>query len=344
MGGCWYIFSPYPELHYSWLNLYPKLKENMKKKIKGSNDKTEVQIAELKKKIKKQKQQYETCANDYESQVVINKLLSVSVQNVSLDMMMGLFIGHIASIPWFELEAKGAIFLVEESGELSMKANYNLSPVLANMCDKVPFGRCLCGRAAIDKKIIFSTNVDERHENKYKGMKDHGHYCVPIVSASNDLLGVLTLYVGEGHKEKEKEKKFLRSVASLIANVIEQRRSVDRLVQAEKMVTMGQMAAGIIHDTNNAVGVVMGAVQFLLQGKKKFDPRTKNFLKIIERQTKRIKKINERLLWYARKRTVHHEAVDINELLKTIPSVLTFLPNVDWIDNSLCAHVSDDWP
>ncbi len=124
---------------------------------------------------------------------------------------------------------RGAVLLVENKpDELVLKSyrNFNGKPV--SKCSRVPFGKCLCGRAARSKKIEFANCVDERHENRYKGISPHGHYCIPILS-SDKLLGVLSIGLEEGHRSNKEEEDFLFSITNVLAGVIERKRAEDEL-------------------------------------------------------------------------------------------------------------------
>ena len=83
---------------------------------------------------------------------------------------------------------KGAIFTVNDDDKtLEMAAQIGLHEYLRSACKKVPFGKCLCGRAAESKGTVFFACVDDRHEISYEGISPHGHYCTPIVSKDKVL-------------------------------------------------------------------------------------------------------------------------------------------------------------
>ena len=124
---------------------------------------------------------------------VLASLMRISLSNDALGEQLRQVLELIFSIPWLALEGKGAIFLVEEVPELLvMKAQMNLAVPLLDMCARVPFGHCLCGRAACSAAVEYADCVDHRHDNRYEGMTPHGHYVVPIVSRGK-VLGVLNL-------------------------------------------------------------------------------------------------------------------------------------------------------
>lgn len=167
-----------------------------------------------------------------ETQAVLNRLLALSLADISLEAMLKAFIAELTAIPWLALESKGAIFLVPE-GEavLELKAHQSLKDSLLGMCARVPFGHCLCGRAAVSRQVEFADGLDGRHDYRYEGITAHGHYCIPILSGSNAVLGVITLYLREGHRRSRRECAFLTAVANTLASIIELKRTQNQLRQ-----------------------------------------------------------------------------------------------------------------
>jgi putative nucleotidyltransferase with HDIG domain len=164
-----------------------------------------------------------------DTQDVINALLRFSLQDISLDEYLRKILEHLTSIDWLSLQNKGAVFLVEKDKEmLVMQAEHCFPVTLLQKCRTVPLGRCLCGRAALEKKVQFAHCLDERHETRYEGMLPHGHYCVPIIYAGN-VLGVINLYVKEGHARNQNEENFLNAAADTLAGVIIRKQSEDAM-------------------------------------------------------------------------------------------------------------------
>jgi PAS domain S-box-containing protein len=172
----------------------------------------------------------------YYVQDVINKLLHLSLETDSVEELLEHTIDYLASTSWLTMKSRGAIFLVEDEPEaLVMKAQCGLPASLMSICARVPFGRCLCGRAALSGEVEFADCVDQRHENRYEGMSPHGHYCVPILS-SGRVLGVINLYLKEGHHQNKREGEFLKSAADVLAGVIERKRMERELQEKNEQV------------------------------------------------------------------------------------------------------------
>lgn len=87
------------------------------------------------------------------------------------------------------------------------------------------------------------------------------------------------------------------------------------LKQSEKMASMGQLSAGIAHELNNPLGVVIMYCNILLEETPKDSPEFSD-LKLIVEQANRCKKIVGGLLNFARKNQVLLTEVNMNSILK----------------------------
>ncbi len=166
----------------------------------------------------------------YQAQAVIGELLHISLQLVSLQQQLEQMLNVIFSLPWLQVQYKGAVFLVEDEPEtLVLIAQRNLPAPLLQRCAKVPFGQCLCGRAASARKPVYADCIDHRHETRFPGITPHGHICLPLIVEGN-LLGVLGLYLDEGYRIDSHEKEFLNAVADVLAGVIK-RKHIEKSIQ-----------------------------------------------------------------------------------------------------------------
>lgn len=88
------------------------------------------------------------------------------------------------------------------------------------------------------------------------------------------------------------------------------------LLNAEKLASMGQLSAGIAHEVNNPLGVILIYANLLLEA---MDPKSETFedVKMIVEQAERCKKIVSGLLDFARKNKVVIQETNIDELVKS---------------------------
>lgn len=162
-------------------------------------------------------------------QVMLNAVLNASLKQLSLDVVLNRIIDQITSIPWLDLESKGAIFLVgEQPDKLVLKSFKNFSQRQQGICTEVDVGNCVCGMAALTREIQFTDYCGGLHEAKYQSIDPHGHYCIPILS-SNKLLGVLNLYIKEGYRRDKEEEDLMQTLAKALAGIIERKQLEERL-------------------------------------------------------------------------------------------------------------------
>ncbi|MBF0520464.1 MAG: response regulator [Nitrospirae bacterium] len=167
----------------------------------------------------------------YQIQSVLNTILRISLEPISLTEQMDRILETIITLPWLKFESKGAIFLVKENAEvLQLKVQKGFSEELLIACNEVPFGKCLCGRAAAISKTVFADCIDDRHDITFDKMTQHGHFCVPI-KLEGKLLGIFNLYLKDGHKKAHIEEEFLTAVSNTLAGIIARRGAEEALVK-----------------------------------------------------------------------------------------------------------------
>ncbi len=106
------------------------------------------------------------------------------------------------------------------------------------------------------------------------------------------------------------------------------------LKQSEKMASMGQLSAGIAHELNNPLGVVVMYANILLDESAK-DSQVYKDLKLIVDQTNRCKKIVGGLLNFARKNQVNYSKINIIKLAEQCTEAVIIPKNIDiHIDSS----------
>ncbi len=101
----------------------------------------------------------------------------------------------------------------------------------------------------------------------------------------------------------------------------------EALMHSEKLASMGQLAAGIAHEVNNPLGVVL-MYSHLLLDEAKDDSKLRDDLQLIAGQADRCKKIVSGLLNFARQSKVLRRKTDIRQLTNETVRALPVAENI----------------
>lgn len=112
-------------------------------------------------------------------------------------------------------------------------------------------------------------------------------------------------------------------VLVMARDITDRQRLEEQLFQTEKLASLGTLSAGVAHEINNPLGVILGFTEILLD---RIPPAGKEheILKTIERQGLNAKRIVEKLMTYARQPSKQEEFADLN---KEIANVLSLVQN-----------------
>lgn len=106
-----------------------------------------------------------------------------------------------------------------------------------------------------------------------------------------------------------------RKNAELVAANEELRQMQEQLVRTERLAAIGQLAAGISHEIDNPVGIILGYAELLLEDLPIGDPRREDVQAIID-ECRRCKRITGGLLGFARTSPPRQECFDLRQLIE----------------------------
>ena len=120
------------------------------------------------------------------------------------------------------------------------------------------------------------------------------------------------------------------------------REVTEQLIRSENLASLGQLAAGVAHEINTPLGIILGYTQLL---KEEFTQQTEvlNSLQIVEKQTKICKRIVTDLLKFSR-HTMEgtKEAANINQCLGEVVTMMEHTLKMDHI--LIESHFSEELP
>jgi len=202
-------------------------------------------LNQVKKQLSERTEMEEELKRNYQIQTLLSSLLRVSLTNMTLDEQLDEILDQIISITWLDMTSKGCIYLFDPEQEvLVMNAYMGLPDSLIKSFQKNSDNLCLCGQTMGSGKGRLSDKVKKRHIVKSGEHFFNVHYYLPIIHGK-DRLGVLNLLLSGTHLINDKEDEFFHSVADVLAGIIEQRRTDDKLNQTVS--TLRTALGGTIH-------------------------------------------------------------------------------------------------
>lgn len=106
----------------------------------------------------------------------------------------------------------------------------------------------------------------------------------------------------------------------IIKDINDKKQMEQQIAQADKLAALGELSAGVAHEINNPLGIILGYTQLML----KENSGVEEDLKIIEKHVKNCKNVVSDLLSFSRKGSLEMSRVDVR---KIIDDVIKFLDN-----------------
>jgi two-component system NtrC family sensor kinase len=133
---------------------------------------------------------------------------------------------------------------------------------------------------------------------------------------------------------RENQEELDEHVKSLEETNKQLKQAHEELIRTEKLATVGRFAAGVAHEVGNPLGAILGYVSMLeREGTDAED--SKDYLKRIEKEIERINHIVRELLDFSRPSKGEIRDVEVNRVLESTLSLLSYQKNFKNIDTRL---------
>jgi signal transduction histidine kinase/CheY-like chemotaxis protein len=218
------------------------------------------------------------------------------------------------------LGAAAAACHLVEGDALRLATTAGDSPELVGRARLAP-GEGLCGQVAAEGRPILIVDTereegqvrDAARELAARGVRSG--LAVPMV-VRDARSAVLSVYATGPHRFGEEDAALLAALAGPAAVALEQARLVRELLDAERLSVLGRIVAGVAHELNNPLAVVIGTVEILRKDAQ--DGHLAERLRRIGDQAHRAVKIVRSLLALTRREPSQRTPVDLPPLLDEI--------------------------
>jgi signal transduction histidine kinase/FixJ family two-component response regulator len=160
----------------------------------------------------------------------------------------------------------------------------------------------------VKKEVIGVLSVDNKASNR--PFTDNDMY---LLSALADYASIAIVNAQLYDEVKSFNEELERKVEERTRELEE---TQAQLIQSEKLASIGELAAGVAHEINNPLGVMLGFTQVMLKKLPDKDPLCKP-LTSIEREGLRCKKIIQGLLDFSRRSTPTFAPADLNNVVES---------------------------
>lgn len=174
----------------------------------------------------------------------------------------------------------------------------------------------------------------EEYQHLVKDMLQRGTAEVREVSLLNGQLFALALYPVQNSGEEQKH------LVVFAREITTEKKMLEQVSRSEKLATVGKLTAGLAHEINNPLGVILCYTELLRQNIK--DEQAQADIAVIERHTRQAQKVLRELLNFARPKAAGSGVSRIEEVTQSIAAVFSVQAQKKGAQISL--HVADNLP
>ncbi|HWR90278.1 MAG TPA: ATP-binding protein, partial [Dissulfurispiraceae bacterium] len=163
-----------------------------------------------------------------------------------------------------------------------------------------------------------------------------GTHTTPVLSLGNEMRWLSINFSSLLDENNE-----IYAVLGIARDMTKRKKLEEQMTHTEKLASVGTLAAGVAHEINNPLTIILGFTDMLLE-KSDPDSEVHDLLHTIEKQGLNAKRVVENLLSFARKSEHKETEIDINENIETVLAVVRNNLNLSRI--AIERHMAESLP
>ncbi len=214
-----------------------------------------------------------------------------------------------------ELTCLYGIAKILEESELSLDIAFN--KIVNIIPPAVQFPEIASARIVLEKKSF-----------KSQLFKETSVSIKSYIIEKNIKVGKIEVFYNENKKSDEdiffipEEKELIETIAKQVSVLIERRKRAeekeklqDQLRHADRLATIGQLAAGVAHELNEPLGNVLGYAQ-LIKKDSEINTQVKNDIEVIIKAPLHAREVIKKLMYFAKQLPPRNLKVDLNNVIE----------------------------
>ena len=145
------------------------------------------------------------------------------------------------------------------------------------------------------------------------------------------LIGSFNRMIERLKENQESLENYLESLESANKQL---KQAQEELIRTEKLASIGRFAAGVAHEVGNPLGAILGYTGILQKEGMNYE-EARDYLKRIEKEIERINRIVRELLDFARPSRFEIKDVEVNKILESTLSLLSYQKNFKNVETQL---------
>lgn len=207
------------------------------------------------------------------------------------------------------------LYRVEES----IRSRQYLSEIFGDVARLVPQA-CL-HRDQARGRVAFDSEVHE--EAPFE--KTPWRLAADVVVAGRKRGSVEVYYLQDFADEDEgpflrEERDLIDAIANVLGETVERREAEAQVIQASKLASIGELAAGVGHEINNPLNGIINCADILIKNAKK-DSKQRQFSELIRAESERIANIVRGLLAFSRQEKGSYHPTRISDIVDAVLSL-----------------------